>query len=1095
MSFVSETSTMFFLLGGEQPTKRVNLEYRKGNTLILYMATRTKEIMHVYENEVAVASFYRALSLVKVKEPTESATEKPPRKEVLKVAGPKWKEYKEFMGVQSDIPCTAYINEFVPGTSKSLTQLKEFKYEIESLSTAHVLQKVGNSVEDYLYELRSLQSIAESKVLNLDWVNRKNYRVLTSREDIEAFIEGLRTTTEIVGFDTETTGLLVGREKIDILVGISMSYEDHTGVYFPLQHRRFPNVEMGQNAFLDMLKPYIHRHSEHRKELVTHNGGFDWKTLKMHDIDLNIVYDTFIRQGLKEISAAKNIGSLKEIAKHVLGHDVVELEDMYENRTKQDVKDVQVAVFEKGLSVNDITRYKLERAEEFNDLRYDFRFVDYEFARVYGSADADFPRLIHKIQDQEWDKELDFIYRLEINLIPVLGEQEYFGVRGRQDEFVNLLNVTQARVDSLRQEIYRMVGYEFNLSSGPQKAKVIYEDLGCPILKRFRTKKGGLKTDAATLKTLASYKNDDGTPRYPVIPLIQRYTKLNTLISNFYGKLPKLLHNGFFFPSYKQLGTETGRISCSKPNLQQTEPTSRKYMVPDTEDHYFLICDYSQVEYRVMAGMSGEQKVVDFFANNPEADYHILAYANMMGKAYEDVTSEERGVGKVLNFGTTYGLEDEALALALLGDSTPYHQQLARQKREQYFAGVPILRDYFEAIRDEAQEKGYVRTLFKRVRHIPEFNYKGFTSEYTIQSGRRKAGNMPVQGTAADIMKIAMVRVHRAIRKAGFTEDQMRLVMNIHDELVLQVHKSINMWYALTIVRKAMEIDMSAYGFPPLYIGANVGYTWFDGKIDELEAPVLLMDEKIAEVEAKLAAGEELEVYEDPRTVWENEISLFALKQVRKEIEENNLTTMDECYKNIRVMKYARHFTTKRRIEKDGVEEMKKYSFDNNIISLLLDRSNTVESVWEQLPDLLENMPIIDRVVETKEAVQLPETETGLLAVLREHIQVNRQTQTIHLHLNSSDSNFLAILDSLMIDLKERYLYKLNQDLFKVHVNIPSQQFSHMLPTRVFMGECIVILKDLMVAHLFTGEYNHLRNQASSLKSSLKLDLEEHQSV
>lgn len=1099
MTLLESTNHMFFLLNGEQPSKRVNLHLKQDDLYIEYMGTRTKELMHVYENNTCVASFYRVLSLVQVKDDidTKNTAASDPaaatRKEILKVAGAKWKEYKHYMGIQSDIPHETIIQGFESAPSKGLTLNKQLKYAVESQSTGHVIKKIGNSIEDYLYELRELTQIADEKGLDLAWTKDKDYRILIEDDEVEAFLQGLDQTTEIVGFDTETTGLLVGRAKLDILVGISMSYQDHTGVYIPLQHKRFANVAMGQAQLLAKLKPYIDRHSPKRKDLVTHNGGFDWKTLKMYDIDLNIVYDTFIRQGLKAISEAKNIRKLKEIAKKTLGYDVVELEDMYANRTKQDIKDVQIAVFEKGLYVDDITRYKLERAENFSDLRYDFRFVGYDFARIYGSADGDFPRLIHKLQDAEWDKTLDFVYRLEINLIPVLGEQEYYGVRGIREEFMNLLTTTQAQVADLQAQIYKLVGYEFNIDSGQQKAKVLYEDLGCPVLKRFKTKKGGLKTDADTLKTLAGFKNEDGTPRFPVIPLIQKYTKLNTLIKNFYGKLPNLLHSGFFFPSYMQLGTETGRISCGRPNLQQTEPSSRKYMIPDTDEHYFLICDYSQVEYRIMAGMSGEKKVVDFFANNPEADYHILAYANMMGKAYEDVTSAERKIGKVLNFGTTYGLEDEALALALFGDSTPYHQQLARQKREQYFGGVPILRDYFERIRDEAQANGYVRTLYNRVRHIPEFNYEGYTPDFKIQSGRRKAGNMPVQGTAADIMKIAMIRVHRAIRKAGFTEDKIRLVMNIHDELVIQVHKSVNMWYALSIVRKAMEIDMSAYGFPPLYIGANVGNSWSDGKADHLEAPVLLMDEKMAEIQAKIENGETLETYDDPRSVWADEISKFALRQVEKEIRENNLTTFAECYKNLRVMKYARHFETKRVVIKDGKEETKKYSFDNNIISLFLDRSNTAESVWANLPTLLAEMPIVEYRPEDNQttAKVLPETDSGIITLLREHIQLDRQQRTLTLNLTSADSDFLSILDSLMIDLRDKWHYQSNQELFKVTVNIPDQQFSHTLPMRVYMSGCVVILKDLMMAHLFGGDYNALRVQAQSVKNALALDLED----
>src|SRR5699024_170716 len=152
---------------------------------------------------------------------------------------------------------------------------------------------------------------------------------------------------------------------------------------------------------------------------------------------------------------------------------------------------------------------------------------------------------------------------------------------------------------------------------------------------RYKTKKGNWGTGKDVLEDLAKYKDRDGNQRYPITKYLQRHSKLSKQLSSFYGKLPKLMVDGYIFAQYHQMGTETGRMSNSNPNLQQTEPTSRKYLVPDSDDYYFLICDYSQVEYRIMAGMAKEKKVVDFFKNNAEADYHIMAYSNMMKKTYE----------------------------------------------------------------------------------------------------------------------------------------------------------------------------------------------------------------------------------------------------------------------------------------------------------------------------------------------------------------------------------------------------------------------------------------------------------------------------
>src|SRR5699024_8476756 len=423
----------------------------------------------------------------------------------------------------------------------------------------------------------------------------------------------------------------------------------------------------------------------------------------------------------------------------------------------------------------------------------------------------------------EWDHKMDFIYRVEMEQIPVLGEQEYYGVRVNKKSFEKLYEDALERKEELERKIFEEAGEEFNINSTQQKAKIIFDKMGCPKKDRYKTKKGNWGTGKDVLKDLVKYKDKNGDQKYPIAEYLQKYSKVQKLIDSFYGKIPKLVVDGYIFTNYNQMGTGTGRVSNSKPNLQQTEPTSRMAMLPESDDYYFLICDYSQVEYRVMAGMGKEEKVVKFFRDNAEADYHTMAYANMMGKAYEDVTGDERSIGKVLNFGVTYGLEDASLAMNLYGDDSRFSQKKAAKSRKEYFEGVPNIRDFFEKKKDEAQSRGYASTMFKRRRDIVEFQRNRKLSDYEIGSGRRKGGNHPVQGTAADILKMAMARIRKFFRDEGYYEDMVRLVMNIHDEVVIQVHKSINPYYATNIVRKAMEMDFSKYGFPPLYIGAIVG--------------------------------------------------------------------------------------------------------------------------------------------------------------------------------------------------------------------------------------------------------------------------------
>lgn len=1053
---------MFYLLKGEKPTKKVEARGKSGEGTIEYIATRTREIINEYDAEGnCIGSIYITMSLVQ-SEGIET--------QKIQVAG-NWENLRLLAGFGEGIPEKApemhEVGLEVIAVSKGkASKVKGMDYVDYGVSGKIDINKLGTSIEDYLYEIQDLKELAEEKGLDLSWAEKKNYKVLITDEEVEEFLEGLDKTTEIVGFDTETTGLLVNRTKRDKLVGISMSYEDHSGVYIPLLHKRFDNVKMGTKEFLKRLKPYIHRGSKKAKDLVTHNGGFDWRVLKMHGIDLNIVYDTFIRHGLMKISEAKYTSGLKGIAKRVLGYDVIELEDMYVNRTPSEVNAVKEAVLEQGLWVDDITRYKLERAEKYDDVKFDFRFASYEFSELYGSADADFPRLIHKLQDKKWDKRMDYIYRLEIALIPAIGEQEYFGIRAVESEFRKLYKQAVEKRERLLVDIYRLAGKEFNMNSPKQKSDLLFGDMGCPVLPRFRTKSGGLSTNANTMETLASFKNKDGSQRYPIVGYMSEYTKINTLINNFYKKLPNLIHDGYLFPSYKQLGTETGRLSCFAPNLQQTESTSRFHMVPDSDEYYFLICDYSQVEYRIMAGMSGEKKVVDFFTNNPESDYHILAYANMMDKKYEDVTSEERKTGKTLNFGTTYGLEDENLALKLYGDTTEFHQMMARQARAQYFAGVPVLRDYFEAVRDEAEHRGYAETLFGRRRDIPEFVGKNI-SEYKRGSGRRKAGNLPVQGTAADIMKKAMIRLRETFRRLGYKEDKVRLVLNVHDEAVIQVHKSINTKYILKYVREAMEMDMSDYGFPPLYIGANVGYAWSDGGDDGLEAPVLLMDEMIAEVEEKIAKGEELEPQVDQRAEWLFDIRDFALRQVQKEITENGYETEDECHANGRLVKYSKTFKNSDKVIAKILE--KGYEKVKDVITEI---EESEKYKWKASQEVIEQGKELEEKVETVEDT------------VKKLARYNKKENLVKIKLLEPDSGFFSALDKMLVSRSSLGVFKENQKYLNVSVQVEGGK-----PVRVkqrgLLSGFIPLLREYLTVHVTGGEYGNFEHTIEEVGSDL----------
>lgn len=952
---------MFHLIGELEGAKASGkIQSKDGKLLVKYVGTPAREVYVGYKDSEIVAGIQVKRSIIKELNNFES--------EVVIGFG-EVDKILSLTGV-SDTPDLNWdINDYVADKKPkgSTNKLKDKEYEaIETDAQYSKIIDVENleSIEQYVYRTKPLSVLSKEKNIDLSWVKEKDYKVLRTREEITNYLAELdaydtnKKGNLPVAFDTETTGLECNRTKTDDLVGICMSMKLNTGVYFPLRQIGSPNIDMPIDEFLDLLKPYCDVDGAKAKKLVAHNGKFDKKVMMMYDWNLNIHFDTLALLALLDITKAGKALSLKGACTNLLGIDLLELTEVFDYPSLLEIKAVKNAIA-KGATCDAITKRKLEGIFEAKDRKnelFDFRYVPEDFYEIYCPADGDLPLQLLTVLMPEWEKEggkLDLTYNTEIALIDALAEQEYYGVPVVVDNFLEANAKGLARMEELEKAIFDLAGFEFKIG-GTSTAVAVHDKCGVPHHPRYRTKSGGRSTDKHALKYYAEFRNADGSPRYPIVSMIQEYNKQKTLTGSFYGKIPKLSRGGFIFPSYSPLKVATGRLACAKPNIQQTEPASRKFMIPENDSKYFMICDYSQVEYRLMSGLAGEKGVVDFFTHNPEADYHVMAYSNMHQVPYASVTSSQRKLGKVLNFGTTYGLQDKALGLALYGDDNAPAQKKANAVRIQYFDGVPKIRDYFEKQRDIAQETTYATTAFGRRRKILEFVEAKTLPEgnsrrrMLIAKGRRTSGNMPVQGLAADIQKLALVRVQRNWRKNGYTPEQARLVLNVHDEICMQLDKSIHPDEAIRIMREAMEIDLSNLGIPPLYVGGNVGYSWYDGKADDLEAPVELMDRMVANAKAYKERGEVLQGVEDPKKYWKDAITEFNLEVLESEAkigyeypadsgEFLEIKTLDDAYQNIRIAKYATHHENKA----------------NYILGQVLVRGK--EFVWANLEDLKVN--------------------------------------------------------------------------------------------------------------------------------------------
>lgn len=755
--------------------------------------------------------------------------------------------------------------------------------------------------------IQSLDYIALKK--DITWMNERNYRILNDKEEFLEYLEKMKICKDIVGFDTETSGLRINRfdkshPQRDNLVGICISIEPKEGVYIPLRQAKFTNLD--EDFVLSNLKPLLSNQSYldgkeitvplkqddiHNVEnlnsgllsgnseakivkekallnVVTHYGSFDWKVMYTYGWDLNITDDTYILQYLIDVREANAVKKLKVMSEKILGLQMIDLEDFFPSN----------------------------RGGKRANIK--FSLLPYESVRHYGPTDSDVTRELYYELRPKLPSDMKFIYGIEIDLMKRLSRIEYFGIRIDIAKMLEMREIVVVEKEELEKEIYELAGEVFNINSGDQLERIMFDKLKYP--SHGTTASGKRATGKDVLNILSGDKDKEGNLLYPLADKVSKYKKKEKLLNSFLDKLLRENVDGYIFPKYNQAGTQSGRISCSNPNLQQTSGAIRELFIPDNDDYYFLVVDYSQVEYRIMAGLADEYDVIDFFKENPEADYHIMMYARMTGIPYEKVTSKQRKQGKTLNFGISYGMSPPSLALKLHGANTADLVLDAEEKIRDYFDSVANIRDYMTVVKDGAQLRGYVKTLFKRRRHISEF-MKEAPKRYEIERGQRKAGNTVVQGTAADIMKFAHVRVEHILEKNGL---DARPVASIHDELVIQVNKKYNPWQMIDVVRRAMEIDLSKYNFPPLYIGANVGNSWADGKKDNLECPVGLMERKRNEI----IDGEHAEGLQDPVSYMANELRLFAIEIIKEEIDKNNITSLEDAVEIPRLMKYVNNY-------------------------------------------------------------------------------------------------------------------------------------------------------------------------------------------
>ncbi len=610
-----------------------------------------------------------------------------------------------------------------------------------------------------------------------------DYRTVNEPAGLEGVVEAIRTAGR-VAVDTETTSIEPMRAN---LVGISLSWEAGQGVYLPFGHEAPPADLLAEDAAPPVNLPPLDDPS--MRSLVDllgdqtlpktgQNLKYDLLVLRRAGIDLGgLEFDTMVASYL--LDPGRRQHSLDALSTDLLGYVPISYAE----------------VAGKGRKEIPFSQVSLDRATE------------------YACEDADLTlRLRDRFEPQLLENRLDGLFeRLEMPLVPVLAAMEEAGIRIDVPFFHEMSRRLARELELLQDEIWKEAGSEFNINSTPQLREILFDRLELPVIKRTKT---GPSTDASVLEELAA--RGHSLPRH-----LLEYRQLEKLRSTYVDALPRLVHpeTGRIHASFNQTVAATGRLSSSDPNLQNIPIRTplgrevRRGFIPE-EGWLFLAADYSQIELRILAHFSGDDAFVSAFREG--IDVHRQTAAVIFGVPIEEVTPLQRDRAKTINFATLYGQGEFSLARDL-GIS----RDEAGAFISEYFERFSGVRNFLDEQVASARERGWVETLSGRRRRIPELESRNWNVR---QFGERIAQNTPIQGTAADLIKEAMLRIHRRLEER---ELRTRLLVQVHDELVFEVPADELDEVRDLVVREmegAMELRV------PLRVDVGVGESWFDCK-------------------------------------------------------------------------------------------------------------------------------------------------------------------------------------------------------------------------------------------------------------------------
>ena len=608
------------------------------------------------------------------------------------------------------------------------------------------------------------------EVSGLDKEEKVEYQIIKSENELKRLASGLQQTGEFA-LDTETTDLNPINAE---LVGISFCQEEKEAYYVPVGHSdRKRNLDLA--LVMRSLKKIL---EDQQTRKIGHNLKYDLEVLKRYDVELKgIHFDTMVASYLLNPSFRQH--SLNYLTLEYLDHRMIPITDLIGSGKKQK----------------------------------SFAQVSVKEAATYSCEDVDFTLRLKEL----FSPKLSLLsleklfFEVELPLIDVLADMEMVGVPIDVPHLGRLSKQMEEQLGELTSRIYDLAGKKFNINSPQQLSQVLFEHLKLPSIRKT-AKKTGLSTDIGVLEILAK--------EHPLPGILLEYRQLSKLKSTYIDALPRLINERTkrIHTSFNQTVTATGRLSSSDPNLQNIPIRTdlgkqiRKAFVPRDKNYLILSADYSQVELRILAHFSQDHTLLNSFKKGE--DIHNRTASEVFGVRIDRVTPEQRAVAKTTNFAVIYGVSAYGLS-----QQTDMTVQESAMFIDVYFKRYPKVKEYIDQMIELAREQGFVTTLLGRRRYIPEISS---SNRQKREFAERTAINTPIQGSAADLIKVVMIDIHRALKK--YTS---RMTLQVHDELVFDVHKD-ELDEVREMVKDKMEntVDLEV----PVKVDIGVGENWLEAK-------------------------------------------------------------------------------------------------------------------------------------------------------------------------------------------------------------------------------------------------------------------------